>query len=102
MARQVRHLPEEVAGGVVGCWPAISTPDALRELLALNWRVADNSERESRMESVFVYWDNLNIFYEAQRFAIERKEGSNARYRACINFENMLRLAHANRPLENA
>ena len=54
------------------------------------------------MESVFVYWDNANIVPEAQRFAIERKEGSNARYRLRINFENMLRLAHANRPLENA
>ena len=28
------------------------------------------------MESVFVYWDNSNIFHEAQRFAIERREGS--------------------------
>ena len=54
------------------------------------------------MASVFVYWDNLNIIYEAQRFDIERKEGSNARYRVRINFENMLRLAHANRRLENA
>ena len=54
------------------------------------------------MESVFVYWDNASIFHEAQRFAIERREGSNARYRVRVNFENMLRLEHANRPLENA
>ena len=33
------------------------------------------------MESVFVYWDNSNSFHDAQRFAIERKEGSNIRYR---------------------
>lgn len=52
------------------------------------------------MDRVFVYWDNSNIFHEAQRFAEERNEGPNARYRVRINFENMLRLAHAGRPLE--
>ena len=54
------------------------------------------------MESVFVYWDNSNIFHEAQRFAAERNEGPNARYRVRINFENILRLAQADRPLERA
>lgn len=54
------------------------------------------------MTRVFVYWDNSNIFHEAQRFAEERNEGSNARYRVRINFENMLRLAHADRSLERA
>ena len=54
------------------------------------------------MNRVFVYWDNSNIFHEAQRFAEERNEGSNARYRVRINFENMLRLAHADRSLERA
>ena len=33
------------------------------------------------MDSVFVYWDNSNIFHEAQRLAVERNEGPNARYR---------------------
>ena len=54
------------------------------------------------MDSVFVYWDNSNIFHEAQRFAVERNEGPDACYRVRINFENMLRLAHADRPLERA
>jgi len=54
------------------------------------------------MDRVFVYWDNSNIFHEAQRFAIERNEGPNARYRVRVNFENILRLAHADRPLERA
>lgn len=54
------------------------------------------------MERVFVYWDNSNIFHEAQRLAEERREGPGARYRVRIHFENMLRLAHADRPLEKA
>lgn len=54
------------------------------------------------MERVFVYWDNSNIFHEAQRIAEERREGPGARYRVRIHFENMLRLAHADRPLEKA
>ena len=51
------------------------------------------------MDSVFVYWDNSNIFHEAQRFAVERDEGSNARYPAQIDVENIPRLAPADRPL---
>ena len=54
------------------------------------------------MESVFIYWDNSNIFHEPQRLASERSEGANARYRVRIDFENMLRLAHADRPIEQA
>ncbi len=54
------------------------------------------------MNRVFVYWDNSNIFHEAQRLAEERDEGPGARYRVRIHFENMLRLAHADRPLEKA
>ena len=54
------------------------------------------------MNSVFIYWDNSNIFYEAQRFAEERAEGADARYRVRINFDNILRLAQADRPLEKA
>ena len=54
------------------------------------------------MKRVFVYWDNSNIFHEAQRFAEEHNEGSDARYRVRINFENMLRLAHADRSLKRA
>ena len=54
------------------------------------------------MERVFIYWDNSNIFHEAQRFAVERGEGDGARYRVRIHFENMLSLARAERPLEKA
>ncbi len=54
------------------------------------------------MDSVFIYWDNSNIFYEAQRLAEERSEGPGARYRVRVNFDNMLRLARADRPVEKA
>ena len=54
------------------------------------------------MDRVFIYWDNSNIFHEAQRFAEERDEGPNARYRVRIHFDSMLRLAHADRPVEKA
>ena len=54
------------------------------------------------MERVFIYWDNSNIFHEAQRLAEQQGEGPDARYRVRIHFENMLRLAHADRPLEKA
>ena len=54
------------------------------------------------MNGVFVYWDNSNIFHEAQRFAEERSEGPDARFRVRIHFPNILRLAHADRPLERA
>ena len=54
------------------------------------------------MDSVFIYWDNSNIFHEAQRLAEEGAEGANARYRVRINFDNLLRLAHADRPTQRA
>ena len=54
------------------------------------------------MNGVFIYWDNSNIFHEAQRLAKERREGPNARYRVRINVDNILRLAHADRPLKKA
>ena len=54
------------------------------------------------MDKVFIYWDNSNIFHEAQRLAEERNNGPDARYRVRINFSNMLRLAHADRPVERA
>ena len=53
------------------------------------------------MEQVFVYWDNSSIFIEAQRIAEERNEHVDARYRVRINFDNMLRLAHADRPMKS-
>ena len=54
------------------------------------------------MERVFIYWDNSNIFHEAQRLAEENAEGPGARYRVRVHFENMLRLAHADRPVQKA
>ncbi|MXX07238.1 MAG: NYN domain-containing protein [Gammaproteobacteria bacterium] len=54
------------------------------------------------MEKVLIYWDNSNIFHEAQRLADEMEEGPDARYRVRIKFENLLRLAHADRPVQRA
>ena len=54
------------------------------------------------MDKVFIYWDNSNIFHEAQRLAGDEDQGPDARYRVRIHFENMLRLAHADRPVEKA
>ena len=51
-------------------------------------------------KKVFVYWDNSNIFIEAQRLADDQEKSSNARQRARIHFDNLLRLAHADRPVE--
>ncbi len=54
------------------------------------------------MNRVFIYWDNSNIFHEAQRIAEERNEGPGARFRVRIHFDNILRLAHAERPMQRA
>ena len=54
------------------------------------------------MDRVFIYWDNSNIFHEAQRQAEAWCEGSGVRYRVRINFDNTLRLASADRPMERA
>ena len=54
------------------------------------------------MDDVFIYWDNSNIFHEAQRLAEMRTEGAGARYRVRIDFENMYRLAHADRAVKQA
>lgn len=54
------------------------------------------------MKKVFIYWDNSNIFHEAQRLAEEVEDGPDARFRVRINFENLMRLAHADRPVEKA
>ena len=54
------------------------------------------------MAGVFIYWDNSNIFHEAQRIAEEIDATPGARYLVRIHFDNMLRLAHADRPLTKA
>ena len=50
---------------------------------------------------VFIYWDNSNIFYGAQDEAVAR-EGLDARRRVRVHFKNLLRLAHADRPVAKA
>ena len=54
------------------------------------------------MESVFIYWDNANLFHEAQRLAAEREDGPDARYRVRIDHERLCHLAHAGRPVQKA
>ena len=54
------------------------------------------------MSGVFVYWDNSNIFHEAQRLAAELETTPGARELVRIHFDNILRLAHADRPLTKA
>ena len=54
------------------------------------------------MESCFIYWDNSNIFHEAQRLAEDREATSAARFRVRIHFESLFRLAHADRLVERA
>ena len=54
------------------------------------------------MSGVFVYLDNSNIFHAAQDLAEERNGDANARHWVRIDFENLLRLAHADRPLGKA
>ncbi|SAY38441.1 NYN domain-containing protein [Candidatus Synechococcus spongiarum] len=54
------------------------------------------------MEKVFIYWDNSNIFHQAQRLAEEVENGPDARFRVRVNFDNLLRLAHGDRLVEKA
>ena len=51
---------------------------------ALDYRWHDDGRKGDRsMDEVFVYWDNSNIFHEAQRLADE--EVPDARYRVRIH-----------------
>ena len=54
------------------------------------------------MDKVFVYWDNSNIYYEVQRLAGDREGTLGARYLVRIHFDNLLRLAHADRLMAKA
>ncbi len=54
------------------------------------------------MNKVFIYWDNSNIFHEAQRLADERDGTPGARHLVRVHFDNLLRLASADRPIERA
>lgn len=50
---------------------------------------------------VFIYWDNSNLFIGARALAMEL-EGDDAYYRVRLEFQNLLRLAHADRPVARA
>ena len=52
-------------------------------------------------ERVFIYWDNSNMFIGARSLASEMESGD-AYYRIRLEFQNLLRLAHADRPVERA
>ena len=54
------------------------------------------------MDRVFVYWNHSNILHEAQRLADEREGTLNARYLVRVHFDNLLRLAAAERSLARA
>ena len=54
------------------------------------------------MDKVFVYWDNSNIYHEAQRLAEEKEGTPGARWLIRINFEMTLELAQAGRPVQKA
>ena len=58
--------------------------------------------KKEKDREVFIYWDNSNIFHEAQRFADKRKPGSDVRHRLRIDFEKIYRLAHADRKVAGA
>ena len=53
-------------------------------------------------DRVFIYWDNSNIYHEAQRLAEERNGSLDARYRVRINFQQLMNLARADREVGRA
>ena len=54
------------------------------------------------MDKVFIYWDNSNIFHEAQRLSEQREQDADVRYRVRVDFDNLFRLAHGDRELARA
>ena len=50
----------------------------------------------------FLYWDNSNILHEAQRLVESKDEGPDARWRVRMHLDNLLSLAHAQRPVKRA
>ena len=51
------------------------------------------------MKKVYIYWDNANVFLGAQRLAEEQSDKPGARFRVRMDFDNLLRLAHADREI---
>ena len=54
------------------------------------------------MDRVFVYWDHSNLVHEAERLADQLEGTPDARHLIRVHFDNLLRLAHADRPLAKA
>lgn len=54
------------------------------------------------MDRIFIYWDNSNIFHEAQRLAEERNGTPGARHLARVHVDNLMKLAVADRRVESA
>ncbi len=65
--------------------------------LALIWAIL----QPRTMDTVFIYWDNSNIFVSAKEVAVQR-EGEGARSRVRIHFRHLLELVRAGRPVEKA
>jgi len=55
----------------------------------------------SKENTVYIFWDNSNIFIPGQ-FVAGRRDGVYAAPRLRIHFENLFRLAHAGRPIGSA
>ena len=70
-------------------------PDAVEHDLYLEHGRCETSK-------VFVFWDNTNIIHEAQMLAGEKDGNSCAENLVRIQFDNLLRLAHADRTLKLA
>ena len=54
---------------------------------------------------VYIYWDHSNIFIEAQHIADEKESeqlGADVGRRVRLDFQNLLLLAHENRPIAKA
>lgn len=54
------------------------------------------------MDAVFLYWDHSGLVSGAERLAEAFPDGPNARRRVRLHLENLVRLAHAGRPLAAA
>lgn len=61
-----------------------------------------NKVGEDAMSNAFIYWDNSNIFIEAQRLAEQVESSPNARQLVRVHFENIYELARAGRKVGNA
>jgi hypothetical protein len=54
------------------------------------------------LDDVFIYWDNSNVFIQAQQIAEDRNGGENVHARVRLQFTNLLQLAAAGRHIARA